>query len=1175
MKILLYFIMVLFLGTNIGFSKENLERESDDSISGPMARHNHFFAPRAYPFNDIPENAYQNSLNEKEKLKFKKAKYSTMIQAQQPEWKPIGPFNTGGRVKSIVIHPNSPDTVYIGTAAGGIWKSVNGGGNWRPIFDNQNSIAFGALAIDENNPNILYAGTGEAVAGGGNIYLGSGMYKSTDAGETWKLIGLTNVGAFSKVFVHPKNSNLIYAGATNRGVGFYKSTDAGKTWNQTLSASVTDVSIDPNDEKNVICGVSGKGLFSSNDAGETWLDKSSSLTQYTLGRISVQMAPNYPKTMYLLSEISQVVSSVTTTYGLVLRSNDAGVSWYQVLNGGTSFFNNQGFYDNYIAINPQDANNVYAGGIDVYKSTNGNQLNNITNVYPNQINHPDQHCAAFYKKNPNIMYYGNDGGVMKTTNGGDQLKKVNNGLEISQFYSLSIDNSEENRNYGGTQDNGSLGNRDPLNWQQYLDGDGFQSVVDPFDPNVVIMESQYGNMAKIDFTFGTNRTSITSGLPSSQDKINNPFFAPIAADINPNYKGFYYHGRKGVYYNTESGNSDWVQSLKDRTTFCTALGVANYTKNDYYGLYAGFANGELFYTGDLESWVQVNMNGLPNRAISNIVTSANDSSTAYVVLSGYGTPHVYKTTNKGKNWLNIGQDLPNSPANAIAINPKNELNLYVGTDVGVFTTFDGGISWLPFGNKLPNSPIVDLQFRSYNGLNPDPNMKKMLLRAATHGRSMWEVEVPDTKIASQEILIPKGGEQYISETNERVSWYGFDLPVLVEFSTNNGDSWNTLADNVQGNNMLMFVPKVSSFEMRLKISSKSKPEQVKISNTFSITRKKRGSVTSTNTLSFTAYGISYDGKGFLWATDVGISGKLYKIDANTLQVVSSLDLAGDSLFTDICVDRTNGDFYTHRFTTLNEGSDGKLEVYNKDGKRLKSVKSPAGVYPIGIELVDGKLLVSNRDGNKKFTFLDKSSLTWLQDFNNPCNVNYGPRGLSYDGSEFLYHICTDFTGGSLLSAKVVKISKKDLSTIVDYIALENYQGLINARGVDYDPTDKNMWVSDYGGNIFKVAGFETVTSVEDDKSDLNTNDIEIKIAPNPIFNTANIAFEVKKDNAIVKIEIYDALGKRVGILFDDKAYTNSPINLVLNSEKYQNGLYNLVFLINGQILDTKKFIVNK
>jgi photosystem II stability/assembly factor-like uncharacterized protein len=1171
----LFLLLLLVTGINCKLNARDFkEQEGDGVLSGPMARFNHFNGPRAYPFKEIPEDAYQNSILEKEKLKFKKAKYSSMIQAQQPEWKPIGPFNTGGRIKSIVIHPDNPDIVYIGAAAGGIWKTTDGGQNWKPIFDHQNSIAFGSLAIDEKNPNVIYAGTGEAVPGGGGIYLGSGMYKTTDAGETWKLIGLSNVGAFSKVYVHPLNSNLIYAGATSRGIGFYKSTDAGATWNQTLNASVTDVSIDPLNEKYVICGVNGVGFYTSNDAGETWQNKSSSLPINGYGRISIQMAPSFTKVMYLLSETSETGGSAVKISSLILRSNDSGISWYKVLDGGSSFFNGQGYYDNYLIINPQDADNVMAGGIDVFKSTNGSSFINVTNVYSGGTVHPDQQCAVFYKKDPKIIYYGNDGGIWKTTNGGDQIVKVSNGLDITQLYALSIDNTQENRNYGGSQDNGSLGNRDPLNWQLYLGGDGFQSVVDPFDPNIVIMESQYGNMARFDFTNGTKANGATSGLAPS-NSTNAPFFAPIAVDPNPNRQGFYYHGRKGVFYNTDKCSSGWTQALKDRTAFCTSLGVSNFIKDEFFSLYAGFANGELFYTEDLETWTQVNTNGLPNRAISNVITSSNDKVTAYVVLSGYGTPHVYKTTNKGNTWTNIGQDLPNTPVNQIALNPNNELNIYVGTDIGVFTTYDGGASWLPFGSNLPNSPITDLQFRVYKGINPDPKLKKIFLRASTYGRSVWEVELPETNVATQEILIPFGGEQYIGQTNERIAWSGFELPVKVEYSSNNGDTWLELADNVNGNSMLMFVPNTNSFEMRIKISSKKKVDQVKISNTFAVTRKKKGSVTSTNTLSFTAYGISYDGNGFLWATDIGISGKLYKIDASTLQVVKSLDLAGDSLFTDICVDRTNGDFYTHRFTTLTEGSDGKLEIYDKTGKRLKSVKSPAGTYPIGVELVDGKLLVSNRDGNKKFTYLDKKTLTWVQDFDNSCNVNYGPRGLAYDGVEFLYHICTDFTGGSMSSAKIVKINKNNLTKAVDAMELDGSQGLINARGVDYDPTDKNFWVSDYGGNIYKIAGFETVTSVDESKSDFNNSDIEIKIAPNPMVNFASIAFEVKKDYSNVKIEIYDAIGKRVGILFDDRVNVSSPKNLVLNSEKYQNGLYNLVFIIDGQILETKKFIVNK
>lgn len=1173
------FLLLLLLSTaNVLFAINQKEKEGDDKISAPRARFDHFYKLRAYPFDEIPLDARHKSFAEKDRMIHNQLKKQSFIQAQQPAWKCIGPYEIGGRVRSIVIHPTNPDIVYIGAAAGGVWKTTDGGENWKPTFDFQNSLSFGALAIDENNPETIYAASGEF--NGSLSILGSGIYKTTDGGDTWALIGLTDVGSFSKIYVHPKNSNLIVAGGANRGAGFYVSKDAGKSWTRKNTDQISDITINPNNENEYMTGVYGIGMQYTSNMGDSWETRTNGLSIASIGRTSVQWNPSNPNSCYALLDTPPPTGTTGANIAYICKSDNKGGSW-TVLKQGPDIFgdNSQGWYDNYISINPANPAQVYAGGIDLWKSENGFSFGNITNVYGGGSTHPDQHCMAFSKSNSKIIWFGNDGGVYRSTDGGVNFEKKSMGLAITQFYAMAVDPSNKNRNYGGTQDNGTPANRIPDFWQSILGGDGFQTIVDPFDNNIVIAESQYGNMFRIDFSSGQPiYSSMTAGkgLPPNNSTYA-PFFAPIAAD--PLNREFYFHGRYGVWFSSDRGNSSWFQVLKNRPAFCTSIACASDPKVSDLGkivVFAGFANGELWVTEDenLEKWEQVNLNGLPNRAISNIVTSKQDYKTAYVTVSGFGTPHVYKTTDLGKTWISLSDNLPNAPFNAIAINPENPANLFAASDIGVFSSFDDGATWTPFGNGLPNSPVVDLQFHTNRSV-----LEKLTLRAATHGRSIWEIEIPNEAITESAITSPIGGEIYAGATNQRISWYGFGNSVDVAVSINDGETWQDVAQDVVGNNMLMMMPNRSTFKARIKITSKSNPNNFKISNSFTLKQKNKGTVLLENGVSFIPYGIAYDGTDYLWATDVsspsaGTPVYMYKLNSQTLQVVDKIKVQ-DSIYTDLAIDKATGDFYVHRFLSLAEGSSGLLDRIDKTGKRLSSITSPAGLYPIGIALADNKLFITNRDGSsKKITVIDAKTFSKISEFPNPCSVNFGPRGLAYDESDYFYQVCTFFpAGGALSDASVYRINKSDFS-LESKILLENSQGLINARGVDYDPRDKNFWVSDYGGNIYKVAGFSTVLSVEE-QFDLSNNLIDLNIYPNPMYENGSVSFELKNKSGIVSIELYSNTGNKIGTLFEQFSEMNNPKVIEINNDKLSSGVYNLVIKLDGEPLFTKNLTVIK
>lgn len=1167
MKKLLSLLSIIFLFSSLHSQEGEPAGEGKARIIKPLERMKYFNNQRAFPDKDIPEgklSAANEQLNRMILTKSNKA----MTQALQPEWRPIGPFNTGGRIKSIVHHPAQDNVVFAAAAAGGIWKTTDGGQSWKPIFENENSIAFGSISIDQNNPDIIYAGTGEAVVGGGNIYLGNGIYKTTDGGETWRNMGLTNVGAFSKVYVHPKNSNLVYAGTVQQSKGFYRSTDAGATWQKMYDANITDVTINPEDENQVYIAINATGIMFSSDKGNSWEARNNGLPSEPFTRISVQLAPNNHSLLYALIPVTTMDGSNAVEIAHIFRSVNAGQSWTLVYKGTSSFFNNQGFYDNYIAVHPKLPEFVMAGGIDVFKATNGSKFVNVTYGYQGGNVHVDQHCLAFSPFNNAVMYAGNDGGIYKTTDAGTNWTPVNNGLEVTQFYAMAVDNFAENRNFGGTQDNGTLGNhKEPANWTSVAGGDGFRVIIDKDDPSIIYGEVYYGGLWKRNLKSGDYK-SITTGIISSDQGLwNSPFIN------DPTYTDVFYHGRANLYTSYNKGVS-WTslgKLSKEASAKFTALAVDRINSEI---IYAGNNAGELFVTKDAGAkFADVSDNGLVKRYITDIEASPHKEGTAYVTLSGYGAMNVYKTTDAGNTWKNIGSNLPDVPVNAIAIHPVNPDYLFIATDIGVFASFNDGATWYPYGRGLPRSPVLDIAFRENYVEFPD-----LVLRVATHGRSMWEIDAPAEPITEPALITPAGGEMYVSGTNQLIRWYGITGPVEIDYSTDNGESWNNVTTGVTSSSFYWFVPTRPTSVAKIRVKETGTKNEL-VSNVFTIQLKEKGSIIKLNGVTFVPYGIAWNGKNSLYTTSF-YGNKLYKLNSETFELEQVFTLEGDSLFTDLAYDKANDVIYIHKMNN-SEGGGGKIIVISSDGQKLREFASPGKAYPIGLELVDGKLIVGDRDKvdvlyRRLFWIVDPQTGSVIQEVPNPYNQTYGPRGLCYDGDRFIYQVCTYFpvSGQSLTEALAIRIDKNNLTAPYDTLELTGYNGIINARGIDYDPRDKNIWLTDFGGNLYKVAGFETVLSSEEEPENISNSMFDVSVYPNPAADYFNVSFS-PLNGGEYNIELVNLLGIKVRNVFSGNLQPGDARNITINSDKYSEGIYYLRFICDGRQVVNKKLVISK
>jgi photosystem II stability/assembly factor-like uncharacterized protein len=719
----------------------------------------------------------------------------------------IGSATMSGRIAAVdAVDQDGRITVFVGSASGGVWKSVNGGTTYKSVFDRESAQSIGAVAIDPSNPKTVWVGSGEAWVRN-SVSIGDGVYKSTDNGENWTNVGLKDSEHIAKILVDPGNGDNVLVCATghlwddNDERGVFKTADGGKTWKKVLagangSSGCALLAMSRQEPKTIYAsmwdfrrqgwtfrsGGVGSGLFKSTDGGDHWSEindgNAKGLPPKPWGRVAIAVAPAKPQVVY---------ANIEAEKGRALyRSDDGGASWTKL--DSSNYMVWRPFYFGNLIVDPKDENKIFKPDLILLYSTDGGKTFNVVSSGA----HGDFHDVWIDPKNPNIVLAGDDGGLWRSEDGGSRWKHQMN-LPVSQFYHVSTDNSDPYHVYGGLQDNSAWvgdssypGGVTNSRWENMFGGDGFWMFEDTSDPHYIYAEAQGGEVARVNRH--SHEIRLLKPLPNyAEKKLRFNWNTPI--HMSPNEKGTIYIGAQFLFRSRDHGQS-WDRISPDLTTndpekqkqeesggvtvdnssaemHTTIYSISESPKNGQI-IWVGTDDGNVQLTRDGgKTWTNVvgNIRGLgTNSWVSTIEASRFDEATAYATFDrhtfGDMKPYAYKTTDYGKTWTALPAQESGARGYAHVIKEDSvDLNLlFLGTEFGLWISVDSGQHWAQYkGSNFPAVAVRDIAVQA----------RESDLVLATHGRGIWIIDdisalralTPDL-MSKEATLIPGKAVQY-------------------------------------------------------------------------------------------------------------------------------------------------------------------------------------------------------------------------------------------------------------------------------------------------------------------------------------------------------------------------------------------------------------------------------
>ncbi len=727
----------------------------------------------------------------------------------------IGPAGMSGRVTAIDVVLNDLDVIYIGAAAGGIWKSENSGHTWLPIFENEGAASIGAISIYQKNPSIIYVGTGEGNPRNSQNS-GRGMYKTVDGGSTWEFLGLKNTRQIHRVIVHPSDPDIVWAGVSgaswgeSEDRGVYKTVNGGQTWNKILyvneSTGVSDMVADPNNPNKIIVGMwehtrkpwtfkSGgpnSGIYITHDGGTNWsqLDAEAGLPKGELGRTGFSFAPSNSNIVYAYIESKS---------NAIYKSQDGGKSWKQVSQKGDRNIGGRPFYYADIYVDTKNENRIYSIASEVTMSEDGGKTWSV--FAPGNKIHTDHHAWWSHPDDPEYIMIGHDGGLNTSHDRGKNWTFADN-LPLAQFYHIRVDNEFPYNVMGGLQDNGSWrgpnrtwfkGGIRNMYWQRLSVGDGFDVVPDPLDPSYGYAMGQAGNLVRWHTTSG----QLKKIKPSHPTAKHLRFNWNSGIGIDPTDQKTIYYGSQFVHKSNDHGQSweiispDLTTDDPEKTKFletgglsydvtgaenhCTIISI-DPSSLDPKVIWVGTDDGNLQVTSDGgTTWNNriKNIKGVPsNTWVTQVTASAYDPAAAVVVFDDHRRnnwePYVFMTKDYGLTWKRLADTSDvDGYVYCFVQDPVEQDLMFIGSEFGLYVSFDGGSQWQKWTQGLPTMPVSDLVIH--------PREHDLVI--GTFGRAIWILddvrplrEMTKKKITDKQLHLFTPPDEHIMVVGESIGY---------------------------------------------------------------------------------------------------------------------------------------------------------------------------------------------------------------------------------------------------------------------------------------------------------------------------------------------------------------------------------------------------------------------